>query len=84
MTEYKEINKVLYRSGKPIALLLDISEFKLFLKDKENFNIISRPVEEKGKSISDFVGALNHYANPELIEKEKDAWKNAVKEKYAC
>ncbi|MCX7093132.1 MAG: hypothetical protein NTY50_06760 [Methylobacter sp.] len=27
-------------------------------------------------------GALKHYANPELIAKEQDAWQEAVSEKY--
>lgn len=27
-------------------------------------------------------GALKHYANPELIAKEQDAWQDAVSEKY--
>lgn len=35
------------------------------------------------KSIGDdFYGALNKYANPSLIDKEKDAWLNSVTEKY--
>lgn len=31
---------------------------------------------------SDFFGALHKYAKPELIEKEKTAWANAIADKY--
>jgi hypothetical protein len=27
-------------------------------------------------------GCLQHYANPDLIQQEQEAWANAVKEKY--
>ena len=82
MLEYKQMNSILYSNQKPIAYLLDIDGFKSFLKDKENFTVIKESAIEKKNKIVDFVGCLSHYANPNLIESEKDAWKQAVKDKY--
>ncbi|MDX1957352.1 MAG: hypothetical protein SFU98_02205 [Leptospiraceae bacterium] len=35
------------------------------------------------RKINNVGGILKKYANPELIEKEKDAWENHLKSKYA-
>ena len=34
------------------------------------------------KTIDDFIGILNEYANPDLVPLEKEAWKMAVIEKH--
>ena len=39
--------------------------------------------EERIAKIKSLCGGLSKYANPDLIEKEKDAWGIAMKEKYA-
>ncbi len=36
----------------------------------------------KSTDSSDFFGALHKYANPDLVEKEKSAWADAVSDKY--
>lgn len=39
--------------------------------------------EKRIAQIKSLCGGLSQYANPTLIEKEKDAWAMAMKEKYA-
>ena len=39
--------------------------------------------EERIAKIKSLCGGLSKYANPDLREKEKDAWGIAMKEKYA-
>jgi len=59
----------------------------------ESFNnkkveVIIFPIEEEvaekkpKKTIRDFAGILNEYANPDLVPLEKEAWKMAVMEKH--
>ena len=40
------------------------------------------PVQEKKSGIGKLRGALNKYANPDLIKKESAGWEMAVIEKY--
>ena len=40
------------------------------------------PVQEKKSGIGKLRGALKKYANPDLIEKESEAWEMAVVEKH--
>lgn len=39
-------------------------------------------VKNKKKLDSNLFGSLHKYANPSLIESEKDAWANSAAEKY--
>lgn len=38
--------------------------------------------EDKKKEQDDLKGILSEYADPALIDKEKDAWESAAVEKY--
>ena len=40
-------------------------------------------LENRRLKVEALCGALSEYANPALVEKEKDAWAIAAKEKYA-
>ena len=59
--------------------LQEVNDFILFLIKKntatENKNTVS-------SEVSRLRGALSFAANSSLIEKEKSAWDNAMKEKY--
>jgi len=44
--------------------------------------VLSISPETTRKPVKSMKGFLREYANPALIEKEKDAWGIAVKEKY--
>lgn len=48
----------------------------------KNVEILILPVQEKKSGIGKLRGVLKKYANPELIEKESEAWEMAVTEKY--
>ncbi len=59
--------------------LQEVNDFILFLIQK------SKKIEKNKISTSDasnLRGALSFAANPSLIEKEKSAWSEALKEKY--
>lgn len=56
----------------------ELYNFALFLTTNAK-NIRSDRKKNVG---SDFFGALQEYANPNLIDQEKDAWAEAVAEKY--
>lgn len=54
-----------------------------FSKNQKLFILIQDDSEnEKIDGIKALRGSLSKYANPDLIPKEKEAWGEAVKEKY--
>ncbi|MBR4373490.1 MAG: hypothetical protein IKO57_06545 [Treponema sp.] len=54
-----------------------VSVDELYPSDTDNAK------EERVAQIKALCGGLSQYANPELVEKEKNAWAMAMKEKYA-
>lgn len=44
--------------------------------------VLATPGQEVHISPKSLRGCLHHYANPAFIEREHEAWQNAVKEKY--
>lgn len=48
----------------------------------KNVEILILPVQEKKSGIGKLRGALKKYSNPDLIEKESEAWEMAVMEKH--
>lgn len=50
---------------------------------KSNSSEQDESLSPKEKSLNDVFGCFQNYANPDLVSKEKDAWAEAVKEKYA-
>lgn len=54
-----------------------------FAKDQKLFILIQDDNEKENASeIKALRGSLSKYANPDLIAEEKEAWKNAMREKY--
>jgi len=50
----------------------------------QKIEIIILPLpDEKPCRKKSMYGCLQHYANPDLIPQEQEAWANAVKKKYA-
>lgn len=58
--------------------LQEVNDFILFLIQKNNA-AINKTVSS---DVSGLRGALSFAAEPSLVEKEKSAWNNAMKEKY--
>ena len=56
----------------------ELYDFALYLATKTG-NIRAKAKKDIDSS---FFGALQKYSNPSLIDQEKDAWANAVAEKY--
>ena len=56
----------------------ELYDFALYLATKTG-NIRAKNKKEIDSS---FFGALQKYSNPSLIDQEKDAWANAIAEKY--
>lgn len=48
-----------------------------------NQKVIVIPIENEIDLEESAAGGLHKYANPSLIEQEKDAWRKAAVEKYA-
>lgn len=59
--------------------LQEVNDFILFLIQK---NTAVEKNQTVSSDISSLRGALSFAANPSLVEKEKSAWGNAMKEKY--
>ena len=57
--------------------ILEMIRGLMFLYNAERENTIIR------EPVSSAMGIFKEYANPDLISKEKDAWGEAVREKYA-
>lgn len=54
-----------------------------FVKDQKLFILIQDENEkENAAEIKTLRGSLSKYAKPDLIPAEKDAWENAMREKY--
>ena len=56
--------------------MLEMMKGLILLYNKGSACIIANESE------SSALGVFKKYANPDLIPKEKDAWSNAVREKY--
>ena len=59
---------------------------KGYFLDSKYLAFINELIENKVKSenvTESLAGSLHSYANPKLLDKEKDAWKNHIEEKYA-
>lgn len=50
---------------------------------KSDMDLPQENLSPKEKSLNTVFGCFQKYAAPELVSKEKDAWTQAVKEKYA-
>lgn len=48
-----------------------------------NQKVLVIPIENENDLGESAAGGLHKYANPSLIEQEKDAWRKAVLKKYA-
>lgn len=59
--------------------LQEVNDFILFLIQK---NTAVEKNQTVSSDISSLRGALSFAANPSLVENEKSAWCNAMKEKY--
>lgn len=49
---------------------------------QKNQKVLVIPIDDERPRRTSAAGSLKQYANPALIEQEKDAWANAVLEKY--
>ena len=59
---------------------------KGYFLDSKYISFINELIERKAQSSKkskDLAGALHAYAKPERMDKEEDAWKKHVEEKYA-
>ena len=83
MNAIREIKKV--KNGKiEIELPKDFNGNNveiIILMNTENVGNNTKKIKRK-KEGRNLAGILHKYANPDLIAKEKDAWQNAVKDKY--
>jgi len=55
------------------------ADVKIIIFCEDPINQSESTASDKKKSIK---GIINHYANPELVKHEKNAWGEAVKEKH--
>lgn len=59
-----------------------VENYKFKKNQKLLITVLNADDEQKKTDIKTLKGSLSKYANPKLIEKESDAWSEAVKEKY--
>lgn len=59
-----------------------IENFNFNVNQKLAIVIIENTESDKSKTIQSLRGSLSQYANPNLIQHEKEAWEMAVQEKY--
>jgi hypothetical protein len=79
-----------------LKIIEDVTSDSITIKNLSKYKgkkveIILIPFEEEKQDASNIkkkdgsaYGYLHKYANPDLIEKEKDAWAIAVKDKYGA
>lgn len=59
-----------------------VEEYPFERNQKLIITVLDDSKNDKKAGLKALRGSLAKYANPKLIEKESDAWANAVKEKY--
>lgn len=71
-----------YPFEKDQKLIITVLDDTAANRTHTDFDAEKELAEARERGIKSLRGSLAEYANPALIEKEKDAWANAVGEKY--